>query len=54
MRELFQSFERESVEYLLIGGQATVIYGAADFTQDVDIWIRADAANFARLLRFLH
>ena len=53
MRELFQSFERESVEYLLIGGQATVIYGAADFTQDVDIWIRADAANFARLLRSL-
>jgi hypothetical protein len=53
MRELFQSFDRETVEYLLIGGQATVIYGAADFTQDVDIWVRPDAKNFARLLRSL-
>lgn len=53
MRELFQSFEREKVAYLLIGGQAAVIYGAADFTQDVDIWVRPDAENFARLLRAL-
>ena len=53
MRELFQSFECENVAYLLIGGQATVIYGAADFTQDVDIWIRPDLQNFDRLLRSL-
>src|SRR5438132_9381810 len=53
MRELFQNFDREHVEYLLIGGQATIIYGAADFTQDVDIWVRPDADNFRRLLRAL-
>jgi len=53
MRELFQAFDDERLEYLLIGGQATVIYGAADFTQDVDIWVRPDVNNFQRLLRSL-
>jgi hypothetical protein len=53
MRELFQAFEHEQLDYLLIGGQATIIYGAADFTQDVDIWIRSDVDNFQRLLRAL-
>ena len=53
MRELFQSFDREQLEYLLIGGQATVIYGAADFTQDVDIWVRLHPDNFRKLLRAL-
>ena len=53
MRGLFQSFDHEKVEYLLIGGQATVIYRAADFTQAVDIWVRLNADNFGRLLRAL-
>jgi hypothetical protein len=53
MRELFQAFDREQLEYLLIGGQATVIYGAADFTQDVDIWVRPDVHNFQKLLQSL-
>lgn len=53
MRELFRAFDREQLEYLLIGGQAAIIYGAADFTQDVDIWIRPDVTNFRKLLRAL-
>jgi hypothetical protein len=41
------------VEYLLISGQASILYGAATFSEDVDIWIRPTSANARRLLRAL-
>ena len=37
MRRLFRSFDRFGVEYLLISGQATILYGAATFSEDVEI-----------------
>jgi hypothetical protein len=53
MQKLFRSFERFGVEYLLISGQASVLYGAATFSEDVDVWIRPSVANARRLLRAL-
>jgi len=50
MRKLFSSFERAGLEYLLISGQASVLYGAAMFSEDVDIWIRPTSANAQKLL----
>lgn len=37
------------VRALLMGGQACVFYGAAEFSRDTDLAIVADAANLARL-----
>ncbi len=37
------------VKYLLMGGQACVFYGAAEFSRDCDIVIVADQANLNRL-----
>ncbi len=37
------------VRALLMGGQACVFYGAAEFSRDTDLAIMADAANLARL-----
>ncbi len=34
---------------LLMGGQACVFYGAAEFSRDLDLLILADAANFQRI-----
>ncbi len=51
MRELFRSFDREGVRYLLIGGQAAILYGAAQFTQDMDLWIAPTRANTLAFLR---
>lgn len=48
MRNLFRSFERSNVEYLLISGQASVLYGAALFSEDIDIWIRPASTNISR------
>jgi hypothetical protein len=50
MRSLFRSFERCAVDYLLISGQASVLYGAATFSEDIDIWVRPSPANLKRLL----
>ncbi len=37
------------VRHLLMGGQACVFYGAAEFSRDCDIVLLSDHANFARL-----
>ena len=33
---------------LLMGGQACVLYGAAQFSRDLDLAVLADASNLAR------
>jgi hypothetical protein len=53
MRRLFRSFDRFGVEYLLISGQASILYGAATFSEDVDVWLRPTPGNARRLLRAL-
>src|ERR1017187_6453661 len=49
----FQSLDRNGVEYLLISGQATVLYGAATFSEDIDLWINPTEDNRDRLLAAL-
>lgn len=41
------------VRALLMGGQACVFYGAAEFNRDTDFAILADARNLARLRKAL-
>jgi hypothetical protein len=50
----FQSLDRNQVEYLLISGQATVLYGAATFSEDIDLWINPAEKNRDRFLLALH
>ena len=52
-RKLFRSFDRRGLRYLLIHGQAAILYGASQFSEDVDLWIRPDSANARRLLMAL-
>jgi len=41
------------VDHLLMGGQACVLYGAAEFSRDVDLAILSDPENLDRLRRAL-
>jgi len=41
------------VHVLLMGGQACVFYGAAEFSRDTDLVVLADTVNFARLRKAL-
>ena len=52
-RKLFRSLDRSGVEYLLISGQASVLYGGAQFSENVDLWIRPTARNVGRLIKAL-
>lgn len=47
-RVLF-SMRKNGVKSLLMGGQACVVYGAAEFSRDVDLAISADPDNLERL-----
>jgi hypothetical protein len=44
----FQSLEENRVAYLLISGQATVLYGAATFSEDIDLWLNPARENIER------
>ena len=49
----FQSLDRHKVEYLLISGQAAVLYGAATFSEDIDLWINPTPQNCEQFLASL-
>jgi hypothetical protein len=53
IRKVLSSMRARRVRALLMGGQACVFYGAAEFSRDTDLAIMADAANLARLRRAL-
>lgn len=53
MQIVLSTFRRQRVRALLMGGQACVLYGAAEFTRDSDFLASADAANVNRLHRAL-
>lgn len=47
------TLERHRVEYIVIGGQAVVAYGASQFTRDADLWINPTKRNLNRLRKVL-
>jgi len=49
----FQHLEAASARYLLISGQATILYGAASFSEDVDLWVDPDRNNLEAFLGVL-
>ncbi len=54
IRSFFQHLEDHAVDWLLVSGQATILYGAATFSEDVDLWVDPDAQNLDRLRAGLH
>ncbi len=51
IRKVLSIFQSCEVRALLMGGQACVFYGAAEFSRDTDFAILADPENLARLQR---
>ncbi len=50
MRSFFRALERRGAEYLLISGQACVLYGGSTFSEDFDLWVRPTAENIGRTI----
>lgn len=53
MRSFFRNLEGHRVRYLLISGQASVLYGAATFSEDVDLWICPTLRNVQHFMQAL-
>jgi hypothetical protein len=53
IRKVLSSIRTHRVRALLMGGQACVFYGAAEFSRDTDFAILASPANLARLKKAL-
>jgi hypothetical protein len=53
LQDVFRSFERHDVRYVVIGGIAAVLHGVPRATFDLDILIEATPANAQRLLAAL-
>ena len=51
--KVLSSIRANRVRALLMGGQACVFYGAAEFSRDTDLAILASSENFARLNKTL-
>ena len=49
IRKVLSTLSTQNVRALLMGGQACVLYGAAEFSRDTDIVLLADTANLRRL-----
>lgn len=52
-KDVFSSFERHEVRYLVIGGIAAVLHGVPRATFDLDILVDAEPENVRRLLTAL-
>ncbi|MBI2438728.1 MAG: hypothetical protein HYV36_07955 [Lentisphaerae bacterium] len=52
-RNFFRQLKADKVRYLLISGQATVLYGATTFSEDLDIWLYPQHANLQRFIKAL-
>ena len=50
LKDVFGSFQRHEVKYLVIGGIAAILYGVPRATFDLDILIEATPENAKRLL----
>jgi hypothetical protein len=53
-RELLQLLNENGVEYLVVGGYATILYGYVRATGDIDIWVRASRINGQAIVATLH
>lgn len=51
--KLFECLNRNKVEYLLIGGMLSIVYGVPRMTKDIDLFVKAEPQNAERLLSAL-
>ena len=49
IRKALSTIQRHQVAHLLMGGQACVLYGAAEFSRDLDLALLPDPSNLDRL-----
>ena len=52
--DVLDALEKHKVEYILIGGVAVILHGIEGLTGDIDIFVKMESDNIARLRSTLH
>ena len=52
-REFIGLLNANEVKYLIVGGYAVVVHGYPRFTGDIDIWVKPEHDNAAKILKVL-
>jgi predicted nucleotidyltransferase len=53
LRELLELFRAKGADFLVVGGHAVAFHGHPRLTEDLDLFVRPDAANGARIVEAL-
>jgi hypothetical protein len=51
---VLDAFDKQKVEYILVGGVAVILHGIERLTRDMDIFVKMDNKNIQRLRKALH
>lgn len=54
IKKFFLCLTQNNIKHLLISGQATVLYGAATFSEDIDLWVSPELENWQKFIDCLH
>lgn len=52
-RDLFAALNAAQADFLIVGGYALAVHGVPRFTKDLDVWVRANETNAARVWQAL-
>ena len=52
-KEFIELLRSNAVEFLVVGAHALAVHGRPRYTGDLDIWVRPEPDNFARLINAL-
>ncbi len=51
---VLKAFEKQNVDYILVGGFAVILFGMQRLTRDIDIFIKMAPENIEKLRKALH
>lgn len=51
--KVLSTFRKHKVKALLIGGQACILYGAAEFSRDVDLAVMVSPGNIEKIKEYV-
>ena len=49
-RELLSALNEQDVDYMIVGGYAVIFHTEPRFTKDLDVWVKPEPENAARLM----
>lgn len=52
--QVLEAFEKEEVDYILVGGLAVILHGMPRLTQGIDIFVKMNPENIGKLQKALH